>query len=115
MSDRLRAELDPDTTYELVAESNWHYLVAPGIAVDLITHGQRLVVSPNLAATFGPWRVAKADRDYPRIVLMPVAKAPVWHLQHPTARRLAVHVPESARARADPVIAVPHEAWLLTP
>jgi hypothetical protein len=113
VSRQLRTELDPDVTYELVADSNWHYLVAPGIAVDLITHGQRLVVSPGLAPTFKTWRTADPDRQYPQVVLLPTVGVPVWRLQHPDARRLATHVPRTRAERAEPVTGVPHEAWLV--
>jgi hypothetical protein len=116
LSRQLRAELDPDVTYELVvASSNWHYLVAPGIAVDLIVHGQDLVVSRDLARTFEPWWVAEAGETPPQVVLVPTTEVPAWRLQHPTARRLAAYVPGTAAERAEPVTGVPHEAWLLEP
>jgi hypothetical protein len=115
MSRQLRTELDPDVTYELVADSNWHYRVAPGLAVDLILHGYDVLVTPNLARQFKPWRAADPDQTYPQIVLVPTVDVPAWRQQHPTAHRIAVHRPTAAADRTKSLTRTPHEAWLLAP
>jgi hypothetical protein len=115
LSRQLRAELDPDVTYVLVADSNWHYRVAPGLAVDLILHGYHVLVTPNLARQFKPWRAADPDQTYPQIVLVPTVNVPDWRKQHPTAHRIAVHEPTAAANRTKSLTRTPHEAWLLAP
>jgi hypothetical protein len=115
LSRQLRAELDPDVTYELVAISNWHYRVAPGLAVDLILRGYHVLVTPNLARQFKPWRAAEEGSDLPQIVLVPTADVPAWRTDHPTAYRIAVHEPTAAAARLKSITTTPHEAWLVAP
>jgi hypothetical protein len=113
MSDQLRARLDPSVTYELEADSNWRFLVAPGIAVDLITHGQPVVVTDDLASSFKPWWAADPRVDYPKVVIMPATNVPAWRRAHPDARRVAVSAPRTAAERGEPVVGVPQEAWLV--
>jgi hypothetical protein len=112
MSDQLLAQLDPDVTYLLnVEQSDWYYLVMPGIAANLIAHGQPIVVNGGLRNMFKDWLIADS-RPYPEVVILPSDIAVTWQPLHPAATRIATYTPRSPAELADPLF-TPHDAWLV--
>lgn len=114
VSDQLLDELDRDTTYKLsVIESHWYYLVIPGIAVDLLMHGQPLVVDRGLRDMVKEWRIADPDVPYSEVVFMPADAVADFRDAHPDARRVATYEPPTAGATASGLFSARHEAWLV--